>query len=269
MIIDSSYFSGPLTLAQLGQQTVVESLDNYIQQYEPEYLERVLGYELSKSFIAGLQAAEIEQKWMDLLNGAEFTYYGKLHKWPGLAGVTDVGNIYYLLRKPLFIRGGITDGFAVGDNKYVNADLANWNISLDIRTFGPQEEGEEWNEIEDGGIQLTDDDYQVAPGEIWVINFLSKKTGTTVSEVRGFSPIAAYVYWHYVRDLHQQQTGIGTVKTKGQNSTPVSPIHKMMNAWNMMVDSEVTLTKFLSANREVYNWHGRRHCVHYQNQFGV
>lgn len=88
MIIDSTYFKGPLTLAQLGQQSVEDNLNIFIEQYEPEFLSKSLGYALSQSLIEGIDvgSGDIEQKWLDLLNGVQFTNTaGRARKWIGFA----------------------------------------------------------------------------------------------------------------------------------------------------------------------------------------
>lgn len=192
MIVDSSYFKGPIILAQLGQSSVEDNLTDYIKQYEPEFLAKVLGYELSRSFIEGIDIGsgeEMEDKWDKLLNGDTYTdNAGKQQKWNGLIQDTD---------------------------------------HLPV------------------------------------------------------SPIAQFVYWHYVRDLHIQQAGTGTVKPENANSTVVSPIMKMVQAWNEMVKSINVLWQFLEANSEVYSDFSRSDVDSnyglagyyptsgYQNQFGV
>lgn len=90
MFTDSSYFIGPLTLAQLGQPTVVAKLNDVIEMFEPELLQAALGYELYTDFIAGLNPGSdetIEQKWLDLRDGIEFTtLYDVKAKWIGFKG---------------------------------------------------------------------------------------------------------------------------------------------------------------------------------------
>jgi hypothetical protein len=45
-LIDTSYFIGPLTVAQLGQQSVQNNLNLFISRAEPQFLEAALGYDL-------------------------------------------------------------------------------------------------------------------------------------------------------------------------------------------------------------------------------
>lgn len=175
MIIDKSYFKGDITIAQTEQVQVEEKLNDYIQQYEPEFLLKVLGRDLSTSFNEGIDVGsgeEMEEKWSNILNGANFTYYNH----------------------PMTYKGIETD-------------------------------------------------------------------------------IARYVFYHYACDLHLQQTGIGTVKTKGQGSAPATPMFKVLKAWNEMANNVRMLWMLLEANAETYPTFNRSYIdksfFRHQNQFGV
>jgi len=84
MIIDSTYFIGDINLAQLGQLAVQENLQGFIDKYEPIILQELLGYQLYTDFIAGLGEDPIQQKWLDLRDGAIYTGRNGLTKWIGL-----------------------------------------------------------------------------------------------------------------------------------------------------------------------------------------
>jgi hypothetical protein len=85
MLIDYTYFFHDCEIGQLDQQPVQDKLNLFIQKYEPEVLEGLLGYQTYRDFLAGLAQGTVDQKWLDLLNGAEYTdAYGKLKKWRGL-----------------------------------------------------------------------------------------------------------------------------------------------------------------------------------------
>ena len=66
------------------------------------------------------------------------------------------------------------------------------------------------------------------------------------------SPIANYVFWHYLRDQFNQSVGIGVVKPEGENSTVVSPQNKMIAAWNDMIDQVKILWQFLEVSTSIY-----------------
>ncbi len=65
-IIDSTYFTRELHLANKGQSEVVTEIAAYIAKYEPDYLDELLGPTLASEFIAGLAVGAPEAKWTDL-----------------------------------------------------------------------------------------------------------------------------------------------------------------------------------------------------------
>lgn len=66
------------------------------------------------------------------------------------------------------------------------------------------------------------------------------------------SPIANYVMWHIVRDSNDELTGIGVVKSTGENSKVLSPVSRMVNIYNKMVAENRILEKFILANESDY-----------------
>jgi hypothetical protein len=85
-IIDTSYFYGDLSIAQIENEAVEANVKRFIKQYEPELLTELFGYELYKNYLAGVAT---EQKYKDILNGKEYTNRaGKLSKWNGLKNTT-------------------------------------------------------------------------------------------------------------------------------------------------------------------------------------
>lgn len=71
-LIDSSYFIGPLTIAQLGDPIVLKNLNRFIQINEDEFMGAVLGYELYDAMTTGLKVTTPDQKWLDLKKGSRF-----------------------------------------------------------------------------------------------------------------------------------------------------------------------------------------------------
>lgn len=65
------------------------------------------------------------------------------------------------------------------------------------------------------------------------------------------SPIANYIYFHYLRHNHTQVTITG-VKADGDDGRLVSPERKMMFAWNDMVRMNIRLVRWLQANNADY-----------------
>jgi len=83
-LIDVTYFDAGLTfIAQLDLVYNRNRINRLIAQYEPEYLNKVLGRGLSAAFIAGLENAEPEQRWLDLRDGKDFVYCGVKKRWNG------------------------------------------------------------------------------------------------------------------------------------------------------------------------------------------
>lgn len=78
MIINTSYFFGDLYIAQITETQVANTVNKYIQKYEPQFLQRVFGYEMAKN---------IDTTYPDILNGKEFNNVynaNRLDKWIGL-----------------------------------------------------------------------------------------------------------------------------------------------------------------------------------------
>lgn len=126
-LIDYTYFSRDLFIAQRSQQEVREVIDLYIESRQPELLIKLLGNDLYQEFITGLGQDPVEQKWVEL--------------------------------KSLLI----------------NEDL---KISM----------------------------------------------------------IANYVFVSILEDETTENTGIGVVKTEGENSSKASPVYKIVKSWNRMID---------------------------------
>jgi len=97
---------------------------------------------------------------------------------------------------------------------------------------------EYWANITYQGVEL-DDEYM----DVKWSNLRSKVTKNM---------IACYVYFYWMRDAAQQNTGIGVVESKAENATVVSGSWKMVRAWNEMVDGILELYDFLDLNKEVY-----------------
>jgi hypothetical protein len=89
------------------------------------------------------------------------------------------------------------------------------------------------------------------------------------------SLVANYVYYQWLRDQDTQNTTIGVAQAKSENAARVSPIDKMVNAWNEMSAWIKDLICFLEQHpddfpqfRRVDRWYilGRYRP---QNRFGI
>jgi hypothetical protein len=80
------------------------------------------------------------------------------------------------------------------------------------------------------------------------------------------SPIANFVYYHWLKDKASDTTASGEKTTANQNSIDASPGIKMVRAWNQMVEWNCELVEFLLSNQDVYpeflSFHGRP-CPNY------
>jgi hypothetical protein len=83
-MIDTSIFTGKINLAQTGNTSGDNVVQGFIDDYEPEFLQKALGYQLSKEFLAGIAIEPTDQKWLDLRDGVEYQRNGHTHKFIGL-----------------------------------------------------------------------------------------------------------------------------------------------------------------------------------------
>lgn len=89
MIIDSTYFVNRLNLPQTGNSAGLAEVQDFIDQYEPEYLQCVLGLELWQAFTAGTEGSGLpDQRWTDLLEGKDFTKQNCAYHWNGFKPLT-------------------------------------------------------------------------------------------------------------------------------------------------------------------------------------
>ena len=72
ILIDKTYFKSGLTKIANLNTTSVESegratdINDFIETYEPEFLNELLGYDFYEEFINGLSQSVVDQKWTDL-----------------------------------------------------------------------------------------------------------------------------------------------------------------------------------------------------------
>jgi hypothetical protein len=65
---------------------------------------------------------------------------------------------------------------------------------------------------------------------------------------KGYSPIANYVYFHYVRRCGVVQTPVGTVYASDDKKADPNPL--LISAWNNMVQMNEDLYDFLESDKE-------------------
>ncbi len=140
-VITYQYFRGSLNLPQAANALGQTLLTQYITQFENEFLEMALGYELAQGLLTNI--ASNDPKWKDLRDGVEFTgNNGRLKKWEGLKNettyVSPIANFVYYQ----FVKSGITEMAEIGavqpkgensDRVYPMLKLVDaWNRMVDM-----------------------------------------------------------------------------------------------------------------------------------------
>lgn len=97
--IDSSYFVGPINVTNTDKIETSERLQLFIDKYEAEFFEDAMGYELAKAFLAGTTDFDadgsngtIETRWLNIIEGVEYTRNGGTHKFKGLIYMRNNSN---------------------------------------------------------------------------------------------------------------------------------------------------------------------------------
>lgn len=140
-IIDSTYFRGRLALSQVGNPQGLIIVNQFIADYEDEFLQCVLGFDLWNAFLAGIDDSNPEDRWLWLLNGQNYTWKGCNGSWTGFSNDvrrSPIANFVYFQ----FIDAKATDyvltGNVVSDtenNRTVNiADrqVDTWNAMVEM-----------------------------------------------------------------------------------------------------------------------------------------
>lgn len=143
MIIDTSYFVGKINLPQTGNTEGAETVNQFIGNYEPDYLKRVLGYSLWKAFTDGIAGSGVvDQRWTDLLEGKEFTIGAYTLAWPGFEAKPSPISQYVYYQ---YVRDLASSMSQVGNTspQTANADRVNslnkmvdaWNEMVELNYF--------------------------------------------------------------------------------------------------------------------------------------
>lgn len=259
MLLDKSYFQGPLALPQLEQKESVDNLNMFINRLEPIILQAALGYDLYQDFSEGINVGSdenIETKWLNILNGCAFTTLaGRKKKWVGFAGSSNTSITTTSLPQPLVITAGITPGFAINDNKFQSPALKSWNYALEHRGIGTMLPYVEWIAMTTGGPKMVDDNYQTQAGEVWIIHYLSKKVSvvSVSSQPNTQSPLAAIIFYEVVASGEFKITASGTVKTQTENADAANPAFALSAIWNQAGRDIEILWEYLQANASDYD----------------
>lgn len=275
-LIDTSYFVGPLTIAQLGQPAVNDNLQLFINRAEPQILEAALGYDLWQDFLTGLQQPVIDPRWLALLNGVQFT---SVSNWPNWYAGFSMYNWYYWLnsQRPMFFPGFATQATfvapsvlsptitliagnptgnptpnvpnpVIGANSYTWSGLANATYTINRRGVGPLIVGIDYV-LSNNNQTFT----LLAPGNVWgngdvLILQITAANNIGAPSNQYVSPIAGYVYYLWVRDQISIDTGAGIVQPNPENASRTNPGWRMVDAWLQMAKDIFKLWQYLEAS---------------------
>jgi len=253
LIIDYTYFTNRLNLPQTGNTAGREDVEAFIDQYEPEYLQCVLGLDLWQVFINGIEGSgSPEQRFIDLLQGKDFTKDGCLYKWPGFAPLTNGGS-YSINNENFqaFTAGGPDEFDPVAGSASMTMPpnfVDNSSLKVYIRGTG-------WlkpSEYSVAGDQLT-----LLGGILFNLDtVVFLEIGPRLSAISGtltkLSPIANYVFYQYVDERVIDFTLVGNVKSTTENNRIADETPRLVYTWNRMADMNRALYNFLQANKTVY-----------------
>jgi hypothetical protein len=251
MLIDRTYFVGDLNIPNTSQAAIGSQVDLFIEQYEEQFLNEVLGYSLYKALKAGLQVVPVAQMWTDLIEGVEYTdANSKVRFWKGL--VTQPPTVLNALDalNPIDIvvgRGQLYDPTPATTSTTIPAALVGKTFIFEQRGVGKLIAGEYsvvGNTLTLIGSQFAVDDVYTYKSATLAIN---TSTGTNKKSL-----IANYVYYWYQRNNHTQTATTSEVKPANENATVASPAVKMVRAWNEMSSWVWDLVDYLDAKKDDY-----------------
>lgn len=114
--IDNKYFKDDIILPE---EKYDEPIQSFIERYEPEILKKLFGYELYKLISAD---EVVDQRLIDLIDGAEYTVNDHTYKWIGLKNDENISliayYIYYWVRRNKISE---TTSFSEVENAHENA----------------------------------------------------------------------------------------------------------------------------------------------------
>lgn len=133
MITDNTYFKGSIYLSNVFDSSNAEYavLNNYIERYENNYLEDMLGYEMKSQFLSEISSDPTSGIWFDLWKGATFQYGGKQYKWIGFSNLEKLSPIaYYIYYWYMRNQNSQTTGVGEVGSNVPNNGVANESIKL-------------------------------------------------------------------------------------------------------------------------------------------
>ncbi|PHJ53862.1 hypothetical protein VF04_35035 [Nostoc linckia z7] len=83
-LITPDYFVRDILIENADKGSIIASLTDSINVYEPEYLDGVMGVSFAQLFLANIS----DSRFQDLLNGKVYEYNGESYRWQGLVNGT-------------------------------------------------------------------------------------------------------------------------------------------------------------------------------------
>jgi hypothetical protein len=250
-LIDRTYFVGELSIPNTSQTAVGGLVDLFIEKYEEQFLNDVLGYSLYKALKAGLQVVPVAQKWTDLIEGAEYTdTNSKVRFWKGLVSQPPTVLNALDALNTISVKvgaGGTYDPAAGSSGTTIPAALVGKDFILEQRGVG-QLLTSEYSIV---GNQLTLVSGQFAVNDIYIYKSATLAINTSTGTSKA-SLIANYVYYWYMRNNHTQTASTGETKGKHENADTASMSVKLTRAWNEMSAGVCELVDYLDARKDDY-----------------
>jgi hypothetical protein len=263
-LIDISYFVGELNIPNTDQQPVRERLDRAILKYEQEFLRKLLGYPLYKTFVTGLQVvppATPDQRILDILYGKEYTnLQGYLTQWRGLI-MTDnpvftmAGQLSY--KPPVYLTVGTTLGMVAGTSSFTfdgSAGKMDWRgwTPIPFRS-APMEPGVDYSwDPDSGDFNLIKANDKLGAGEKFSVQFELRSDPIEATDLSpNQSPIANYVYYWDRRNQFTKTTDFGEVINTADNTRNIDSNQKMARAWNEMGEWVCEFIEFMDTNSSI------------------
>lgn len=281
MLITPDFFFGEINIPNSEDTDVAKSISMSIAFHEGEILQRLLGYELYKSFISNPST----QRFQDLVNGVEYSSSGRLKKWRGLiysnSGTTPVAQIVgYTLKSEEQIETDETVGFNSGENTFTfdgtlgTEDWRGYDITVNRAEYGVmiKDVDYSWNKTT-GTFTLLKAGDLFTVGLWLTINFFPSPISVYNPVDNGvfyYSLLAFYIYFFWMKDSAVWNSGVGTSIPDGNLAQKVSPSIKMINAYNTFVRQSRELADFLSSERDTYPEYDNYRCLfRFINDFDI
>jgi hypothetical protein len=251
-LIDRTYFVGELNIPNTSNAAIGSLVDLFIEKYEEQFLNDVLGYSLYKALKAGLQIVPVAQKWTDLIEGVEYTdINSKTRFWKGL--VSQPPSVLNALDALNGIdvrvgRGQQFDPVTAANSVTIPTALVGKDFIIEQRGVGKLILGVDYSVT---GSTLT-----LLTGQFGGNDWYTYKSATlainTSTGTNKASPIANYVYYWYMRNNHTQTASTGETKGKHENADTASMAVKLTRAYNEMSAWVCELVDYLNAREDDY-----------------